>query len=167
MVREVRPDTVVTIDWSVEAGWGLNQADHRVTGLATIDAARDGLRLTGLAALPTYSRGAAVAQHLYVNGRPVRDRLLQGALRGAYADFLARDRHPAAALFLDIDPLYVDVNVHPAKTEVRFRDPALVRALIVSAIHESLRQAGARTTTTATARTNANGLAMLPLPEMQ
>ena len=81
---------------------------------------REGLHLTGFAALPTYSRGSAVAQYLFVNGRPVRDKLLTGALRGAYFDFLSRDRHPAAALFLDCDPTLVDVNVHPAKSEVRF-----------------------------------------------
>ena len=79
-----------------------------------IDQARDNVHLTGYAGLPTYSRGNAGHQYLFVNGRPVKDRLLQGALRGAYADFLARDRHPAAVLFLEIDPLYVDVNVHPA-----------------------------------------------------
>ena len=88
-----------------------------------IDAEREGLRLTGYAALPTYSRGAAVAQFLFVNGRPVRDKLLIGALRAAYFDFLSRDRHPAAALFLSCDPHLVDVNVHPAKSEVRFREP--------------------------------------------
>ena len=107
-----------------------------------IDQERDGVRLSGYAGLPTYSRGNAAHQFLFVNGRPVRDRLLQGALRGAYADFLARDRHPAAALFIDIDPLYVDVNVHPAKAEVRFRDPALVRGLIVGALRHALQVAG-------------------------
>ncbi|MEX0309217.1 MAG: DNA mismatch repair endonuclease MutL, partial [Tateyamaria sp.] len=86
-----------------------------------IDVERDGLHLTGFAALPTYSRGAAVAQFLYVNGRTVKDKLLSGALRAAYFDFLSRDRHPAAALFVDCDPQLVDVNVHPAKSEVRFR----------------------------------------------
>ncbi|MDZ4362441.1 DNA mismatch repair endonuclease MutL [Brevundimonas sp.] len=113
-----------------------------------IDQARDGVRLSGYAGLPTYSRGNAAHQYLFVNGRPVRDRLLQGALRGAYADFLARDRHPAAVLFLDIDPLYVDVNVHPAKAEVRFRDPALVRGLIVGALRHALAGAGHRASTT-------------------
>jgi DNA mismatch repair protein MutL len=116
-----------------------------------IDQERDGVRLTGYAGLPTYSRGNAAHQFLFVNGRPVKDRLLQGALRGAYADFLARDRHPAAVLFLDIDPLYVDVNVHPAKAEVRFRDPALVRGLIVGALRHALAAAGHRASTTVAA----------------
>ncbi len=113
-----------------------------------IDAEREGLRLFGYAALPTYSRGAAVAQFLFVNGRPVRDKLLVGALRGAYMDFLSRDRHPAAALFVDCDPHLVDVNVHPAKSEVRFRDPGLARGLIVSALRHALAEAGHRASTT-------------------
>ncbi len=113
-----------------------------------IDAEREGLRLTGYAALPTYSRGAAVAQYLFVNGRPVRDKLLIGALRAAYMDFLSRDRHPAAALFIDCDPTLVDVNVHPAKSEVRFRDPGLARGLIVSALRHALAEAGHRASTT-------------------
>ncbi|MGA0545540.1 DNA mismatch repair endonuclease MutL [Brevundimonas sp. VNH65] len=116
-----------------------------------IDQSRDGIRLSGYAGLPTYSRGNAQHQYLFVNGRPVRDRLLQGALRGAYADFLARDRHPAAALFIDIDPLFVDVNVHPAKAEVRFRDPAMVRGLIVGALRHALHAAGHRASTTVAA----------------
>ncbi len=113
-----------------------------------IDAEREGLHLTGYAALPTYSRGAAVAQYLFVNGRPVRDKLLYGALRAAYFDFLSRDRHPVAALFLDCDPTLVDVNVHPAKSEVRFRDPGLARGLIVSALRHALADAGHRASTT-------------------
>lgn len=113
-----------------------------------LDAEREGLHLTGFAALPTYSRGSAVTQFLFVNGRPVRDKLLVGALRGAYSDFLSRDRHPAAALFVDCDPKLVDVNVHPAKSEVRFRDPGVARGLIVSALRHALADAGHRASTT-------------------
>ena len=113
-----------------------------------IDATRDGVRLSGYAALPTYSRGAAVAQFLFVNGRPVRDKLLVGALRAAYMDVLSRDRHPVAALFVDCDPVLVDVNVHPAKAEVRFRDPGLVRGLIISALRHALAEAGHRASST-------------------
>ena len=113
-----------------------------------IDATREGLRMTGFAALPTYSRGSAVAQYLFVNGRPVRDKMLYGALRAAYHDFLSRDRHPAAALFIDCDPTLVDVNVHPAKSEVRFRDPGLARGLIVSGLRHALAEAGHRASTT-------------------
>jgi len=113
-----------------------------------IDAVRDGLHLTGYAALPTYSRGAAVEQFLFVNGRPVRDKMLIGALRAAYMDFLSRDRHPAAVLFLTCDPQMVDVNVHPAKAEVRFRDPGLARGLIVSALRHALAGAGHRASST-------------------
>ncbi len=113
-----------------------------------IDAVREGLHLTGYAALPTYSRGSAVQQYMFVNGRPVRDKLLIGALRGAYADYLSRDRHPAAVLFIECDPHLVDVNVHPAKSEVRFRDPGLARGLIVSALRHALAEAGHRASTT-------------------
>ena len=118
-----------------------------------LDATRDGLRLTGLAALPTYSRGAAVAQHLYVNGRPVRDKLLTGALRAGYFDVLASGRHPAAVLFLDCDPQGVDVNVHPAKAEVRFREPDAARGLVVSALRHALAGAGHRSSSTGGAAT--------------
>jgi DNA mismatch repair protein MutL len=113
-----------------------------------LDQEREGIRLTGYAGLPTLNRGNAGHQYLFVNGRPVRDRLLQGALRGAYADFLARDRHPLAALYVSLDPMLVDVNVHPAKAEVRFRDPALVRGLIIGALRHALAGAGHRAATT-------------------
>lgn len=110
--------------------------------------AREGISITGHAGLPTYNRGNAQAQYLFVNGRPVRDKLLAGAVRGAYADFLARDRHPVLALFVEADPAQVDVNVHPAKAEVRFRDPGLVRALIVKSLRMALDAAGHRASTT-------------------
>lgn len=113
-----------------------------------VDTEREGFHLTGYAALPTYSRGSSVAQYLFVNGRPVRDKMLYGALRGAYSDFLSRDRHPAAALFIDCDPTLVDVNVHPAKSEVRFREPGIVRGLIVSGLRHALADAGHRASTT-------------------
>ncbi|ALE16396.1 DNA mismatch repair protein MutL [Altererythrobacter epoxidivorans] len=96
------------------------------------------MRLTGIAGLPTYNRGVADHQYLFVNGRPVKDRLLVGAVRGAYSDMLARDRHAVLALFLDLEPEDVDVNVHPAKTEVRFRDAAGVRGFIVSGLRQAL-----------------------------
>jgi DNA mismatch repair protein MutL len=113
-----------------------------------LDHERDGVRLSGYAGLPTYNRGNGAHQYLFVNGRPVRDRLLQGALRAAYADFLARDRHPVAALFIELDPALVDVNVHPAKAEVRFRDPGGVRGLIVGGLRHALAGAGHRASTT-------------------
>mgnify|MGYP005985766593 CR=1 FL=1 len=113
-----------------------------------IDAEREGLALTGFASLPTYSRGSATAQYMFVNGRPVRDKVFFGAIRGAYSDFLHRDRHPALALFLECDPTLVDVNVHPAKSEVRFRDPGVARGLIVSALRHALAEAGHRASTT-------------------
>ena len=113
-----------------------------------LDHEREGVRLSGFAGLPTYNRGNAAHQYLFVNGRPVRDRLLQGALRAAYADFLARDRHPLAALYVELDTAYVDVNVHPAKAEVRFRDPGLVRGLIVGGLRHALANAGHRASTT-------------------
>ncbi|MDP4034529.1 MAG: DNA mismatch repair endonuclease MutL [Pseudorhodobacter sp.] len=113
-----------------------------------IDIEREGLGLVGYAALPTYSRGSSAAQFLFVNGRPVLDRMLFGALRAAYMDVLSRDRHPAAVLNLICDPERVDVNVHPAKSEVRFREPALVRGLIVSGLRQALAGAGHRASST-------------------
>ncbi|MGX9978224.1 DNA mismatch repair endonuclease MutL [Methylobacterium fujisawaense] len=118
-----------------------------------VSLAREGFAVNGHVGLPTYHRGAATHIHLAVNGRPVRDRLLLGAIRGAYADTLASDRHPVLGLSIACDSDRVDVNVHPAKTEVRFREPGLVRALIVSAIHDALRRGGARSATTGAART--------------
>jgi DNA mismatch repair protein MutL len=103
-----------------------------------IDCVRDGLRLTGVVSLPTFNRGMADQQFLFVNSRPVKDRLLVGALRAAYRDLIARDRHPIAALFLEVPLEEVDVNVHPAKTEVRFRDPASVRGLIIGGLRRAL-----------------------------
>jgi DNA mismatch repair protein MutL len=113
-----------------------------------IDANREGFGLTGFAGLPTLNRPTAQHQYLFVNGRPVRDKLLTGAVRGAYRDFLARDRHPMVALFLEAPPQMVDVNVHPAKTEVRFRDSGIVRGLIVGALRTALSAAGHRASTT-------------------
>src|SRR6185312_2224095 len=113
-----------------------------------IDAERDGVRVTGFAGLPTLSRTNTLGQYLFVNGRPVRDKLLVGAVRAAYADYLPRDRHPLLALFVTLDAREVDVNVHPAKTEVRFRDSGLVRGLIVRALKEALAREGQRAATT-------------------
>ncbi|MBV9834803.1 MAG: DNA mismatch repair endonuclease MutL, partial [Alphaproteobacteria bacterium] len=113
-----------------------------------IRAEREGFLLTGHVGLPTFNRGTAQHQYLFVNGRPVRDKLLAGAVRGAYQDFLARDRHPLVALFLEAPRGMVDVNVHPAKTEVRFRDAGVVRGLIVCAIRHALVGAGHRASTT-------------------
>ncbi len=109
-----------------------------------LDFEREGIKLGGIASLPTYNRGVADHQFLFVNGRPVKDRLLIGAVRGAYAEMLARDRHAVVALFLDLPPTEVDVNVHPAKTEVRFREPALIRGMIVSGLRHALDQSGFR-----------------------
>lgn len=113
-----------------------------------LDQMRGDVRLSGFAGLPTFHRGSREHQHLFVNGRPVKDKLIVGAVRAAYQDLLARDRHPVAALFIDLPPGDVDVNVHPAKTEVRFRDAALVRGLIVGALTHALAGAGHRASTT-------------------
>ena len=118
-----------------------------------IGVARDGIGIAGFAGLPTFHRGASTHIHFVVNGRPVRDKLLLGAVRGAYSDVMPADRHPVLALRIDLDPRQVDVNVHPAKTEVRFRDPALVRSLVVAALKEAITRAGYRSTTTGGART--------------
>ncbi len=126
---------------------GREFADNAVP----VDAEREGIRLTGHAGLPTYSRANTLSQFLFVNGRPVRDRLLQGAVRGAYDDLVPNGRYPAVALFLEVPPELVDVNVHPAKAEVRFREAALVRGLLVSALRHALAGAGHRAATTVSA----------------
>ena len=123
--------------------------DFRANAM-TIDAAREGVRLQGFAALPTLSRANTLGQYLFVNGRPVRDKVLVGAVRGAYADYLPRDRHPLLPLFVTLEPREVDVNVHPAKTEVRFRDGGLVRGLIVRALKEACARSHAASTGGAT-----------------
>jgi DNA mismatch repair protein MutL len=151
-----RPDVSFTLEhdgrraWSVQGG--ETQAE-RVAALVdrdlhphsvAIDAERDAVRLGGVAGLPTFTRGVADHQYLFVNGRPVRDRLLLGAVRGAYADLVARDRHPVVALFVTLPGSEVDVNVHPAKTEVRFREAAVVRGLLVGGLRAALDAAGHR-----------------------
>jgi len=122
-------------------------ADFRANAV-TIEATRDGVRVEGFAGLPTLSRANTLGQYLFVNGRPVRDKLLIGAVRAAYADYLPRDRHPLLALFVTLETREVDVNVHPAKTEVRFRDGGLVRGLIVRALKEALARDGQRVAST-------------------
>ncbi|AXC48855.1 DNA mismatch repair endonuclease MutL [Paracoccus suum] len=171
-----RPDIAITLQG--DDGQMLFRADaedlaarlSRVLGSDFIDSAlpveaeRDGVALTGWAALPTYSRGAAVAQHLFVNGRPVRDKLLTGALRAGYWDVMSAGRHPAAALYLSCPPQMVDVNVHPAKTEVRFREPDAVRGLMVSTLRRMLGGTGQRRNSAPLAA--ATLAAFRPEPEM-
>ncbi|GIU67522.1 DNA mismatch repair endonuclease MutL [Candidatus Phycosocius spiralis] len=164
MVRRLalaRPDVAFSLDLDGRSSLrvvpeGSDKASQRAARVAAIlgqnaaadalmiDSERAEIRLTGLAGLPTAARSDARHQHLFVNGRPVKDPLLKGAARAAYQDVLARDRHPVLALFLDMDPKLVDVNVHPAKTEVRFRDAALVRGLVIGALRHALGSAGVR-----------------------
>ncbi len=166
-VREVvrrlamsRPDVAFTLAGEERAPVTWGAAADRLTRLGdvlgadfranavTIEAERDGVRVEGFAGLPTLSRANTLGQYLFVNGRPVRDKLLVGAVRAAYADYLPRDRHPVLALFVTLSAREVDVNVHPAKTEVRFRDGGLVRGLIVSALKTALSREGQRAATT-------------------
>ena len=167
-VREVvrrlamsRPDVAFTlageerapVTWNAGDGTPLARLgdvlgkEFRVNAVA-VAAGRDGVRVEGFAGLPTHSRANSLGQYLFVNGRPVRDKLLIGAVRAAYADYLPRDRHPVLALFVTLPPQEVDVNVHPAKTEVRFRDAGLVRGLIVRALKEALMREGQRAAST-------------------
>ena len=150
-----RPDVAFSLDHDGRRSLSVQPSDGptRVAALLSheldrhglgIDCIRDGLRLTGVVSLPTFNRGMADQQYLFVNSRPVKDRLLVGALRAAYRDLLARDRHPIAALFVEVPSAEVDINVHPAKTEVRFRDPAAVRGLIVGGLRAALDEAGHR-----------------------
>lgn len=151
-----RPDIAFALDHDGRRVLGVQAGESRPERVAALtdralaansvglDWEREGMRLGGVAGLPTFHRGVADHQYLFVNGRPVRDRLLSGAVRGAYAEMLARDRHAVVALFLDVDPDLIDVNVHPAKTEVRFRDPAAARGLIVGGLRRALDDAGFR-----------------------
>ena len=150
-----RPDVGFSLEHDGRRGLSVQPSDAptRVAALLDrdlarhglgVDCVRDGLRLTGVISLPTFNRGMADHQFLFVNDRPVKDRLLIGSLRAAYRDLLARDRHPVAALFIELPTSEVDINVHPAKTEVRFRDPAAVRGLIVGGLRTTLDEAGHR-----------------------
>ena len=153
-----RPDIAVTVEHDGRRALAALQAEDRPGRVAlltdralaensvAVDLEREGVVLGGVAGLPTFHRGIADHQYLFVNGRPVKDRLLIGAIRGAYAEMMPRDRHAVVALFLDVPPDQVDVNVHPAKTEVRFRDPAMIRGMIVSGIRRALDGAGHRVT---------------------
>lgn len=151
-----RPDIAFSVEHDGRRTLATNGGEDRPSRVAAltdralaensvgIDLEREGVRLGGVAGLPTFNRGVADHQYLFVNGRPVKDRLLAGAVRGAYAEMLARDRHPVVALFLDLPAEMVDVNVHPAKTEVRFREPQMIRGLIVSGLRRALDEAGHR-----------------------
>jgi DNA mismatch repair protein MutL len=148
------PDRLTADFPAASGGSGLEVRIAQVIGAdfaenaMRIAAEREDVRIAGFAGLPTFNRANSLQQFMFVNGRPLRDPLLSGALRAAYADVLARDRHPIVALFLDVPPAEVDVNVHPAKLEVRFRDPGLVRGLLVGAIREALAGEGFRAAST-------------------
>ncbi len=163
-----RPDVGFTLTHDGRRVFSLAPGEDRMARVAAltdpgfaanaipVDHQRGNVRLGGVAGVPTFNRGVADHQYLFVNGRPVKDRLLIGAIRGAYADLLARDRHPLLALFIDLPGDEVDVNVHPAKTEVRFRDPALVRGLIVGGLKQALDAEGFRSVQAADAGAMAN-----------
>ncbi|MEI9427183.1 DNA mismatch repair endonuclease MutL [Mesorhizobium sp. Cs1299R1N3] len=144
------PATEDSADGSLRRVAHVMGADFPDNSIA-IDAMREGVHLTGHVSIPSFTRANALQQYAYVNGRPVRDKLIAGAIRGAFADVLPRDRHAVTVLFLSLDPAIVDVNVHPAKADVRFRDPGLVRGLIVGAIRQALADAGIRSATTGAA----------------
>ncbi len=155
-------DGAPALDYPAVAGEGAEALAQRLgqvlgaeftANAVPVDAMREDVRIEGLAGLPTYHRPTAGAVHLFVNGRPVRDRLLLGAAKAAYADVVPFGRHPALALFVRCPPRAVDVNVHPGKSEVRFRDPGLVRGLVVGALKETLARAGHRASNTVSART--------------
>jgi DNA mismatch repair protein MutL len=151
-----RPDVGFTLEHDGRRSFSVQPGEDRPARVAAltdralaqnsfgVDYARGSARLGGVASLPTFNRGIADHQFLFVNGRPVKDRLLIGALRAAYQDLLARDRHPVVALFIDLPGEEVDVNVHPAKTEVRFREPSLIRGLIIGGLRHALDEAGFR-----------------------
>ena len=170
-----RPDVAFTLAGEERAPVTWNAAREQLTRLGdvlgpdfranavAIDAEREGVCIGGFAGLPTLSRANTLGQHLFVNGRPVRDKILIGAVRAAYADYLPRDRHPLLALFVTLETREVDVNVHPAKTEVRFRDGGLVRGLIVSALKTALAREGRRAATTGGSATIAAFRPVTPL----
>ncbi|TZG28705.1 DNA mismatch repair endonuclease MutL [Sphingomonas montanisoli] len=151
-----RPDIGFTLEHDGRRAFSVPPGEDRAQRVAAltdrelaansvaVDYGREGISLTGVAGLPTFNRGVADHQFLFVNGRPVKDRVLIGAVRGAYQDMLARDRHPVVALFVELPGDLVDVNVHPAKTEVRFRDPGLIRGMIVGGLRAALDEAGHR-----------------------
>src|SRR5215469_16052994 len=146
-----RPDVAITL--SGEERSPLHLAAEFRANAVEVDAERETIRVEGFAALPTFTRANSLGQYLFVNGRPVRDKLLLGAVRAAYADYLPRDRHPLLALFVSLPPAEVDVNVHPAKAEVRFRNAGLVRALIVHALKSALAREARRAASTGGAAT--------------
>jgi DNA mismatch repair protein MutL len=161
----------IALDYLPQRGEGaLRHRAAQVMGKDFVDnamqiaAEREGARLAGLAALPTFNRANSLQQFIFVNGRALRDPLLTGALRAAYADVLARERFPVAVLFLELDPAEFDVNVHPAKLEVRFRDPGLVRGLIVGALRDALAGEGSRAASSVATATVAAFRAGTPRP---